>query len=91
MLGVQAVLIFLTTDCKNAIHLVLVNEKGIKEIGSMYKKSIIVNIVDLGFWGLTHIILPLLKAKIDQEAFLYEPIDNNTNFIYYILCNVLGP
>jgi hypothetical protein len=59
--------------------------------GAMYRQSIVVLMVDLGFWGVTHILLPILKTYIDQEAFLYEPVDSNTNFVYNILCNVLGP
>lgn len=57
----------------------------------MYRASIMFVLVNLGFWGATHLLLPLIKLIIDSEAFLYEPYDREKSMAYYICCGVFGP
>lgn len=57
----------------------------------MYNASIMLVIVNLGFWGATHCLIPLLKLIMDSEAFLYEPYDRTKSTAYYVCCGVCGP
>lgn len=57
----------------------------------MYDSSILLVLVNLGFWGATHCLMPSLKLFIDAESFLYEPYDRSKGLAYWCCCVFLGP
>lgn len=91
LIGVLAILLITNKNCKDAVHKYVVDFVEYEQPGAMYDAGIMLVIVDLGFWGASHCLIPLLKLIIDQEAFLYEPFDRDRSLAYYVCCQMLGP
>lgn len=86
---IQFIFIYGTADCKEAIHFDTTTLKS--DVGQMWRESQLYNFVTLAFWGVLHCLMPFIKKKLSQEAFIYEPYDTEDGKLKYFCCTFAGP
>ena len=57
----------------------------------MYEDAILYNKINGIVWTSLHYVLPCVKSFIYQEAYLYEPYDEDNGLGSYLLCEFFGP